>query len=246
MKLQTLMTNLVMGSLGNLPIFGEGTGTPQDQAYHRVAVASNQALTEFYTRFAIRSRTLLLEAIDGRFTYLLSPEYAVNSGVPGSPKYILDSPEDPWTLMDILWIQRVVDDCGREAWINASAKTRRENESLGRVFVPESNVVQLAHPKTGEQYTIEYRGAPTLIDLEETDIDVLKEVEIPLPIVYTTAFQEKVSALIYRSLNGQENTAKGSELTLSSEMGNQKLEERNVDNKETATYNERFSAGGWV
>ena len=243
MKFSTLMTTLASGSLGNLPIFGEGTGVPQDQAYVRTAVAVNQALTEFYTRFAIRNRTLIFEAIDGRFQYPLDPMYAYNSGVAGDPKYILDSLEDPWLEMDILWINRVLDDCGREAWVNATARTPRENQPIGRVFVTESNVVQLSYPKAGHQYTVEYRGAPELLDPETIDPDVD---EFMLPTVYVPAFVEKVSALIYRSLNGQENTAKGAELTMSSEIVQTKLEDKNVDNKESATYNERFSLNGWI
>lgn len=245
MKLDTLMTTLCFGSLGNLPIFGEGTGTPQDQAFTRVIVAANQAMTEFYTRFAIRSRTLVVEAIDGRSSYPLDPMYAVNSGIPGSPKYILDNVDDPWLTMDILWVTRVIDDCGTELWVNASATARKTNEHLGRVFFPEVNLMMLADPKQGDQYMVEYRGAPALVDPAAVGTD-WDAVEFSLPSVYEPAFVEKVSGLIYRSLNGQENTAKGAELVMSSEVGSRKLEEQNVDNKETATYNERFHIGGWV
>lgn len=235
MTLDDLFKDLSFGPAANLALMGEGSGITPETSYPRVINAINASLTELYTRFQIRQKTIVVRAIEGRYLYPLEKIHAFTDVTPGIDKFIMDSVDAPF-VGDILQIQLVSGAFGELTSIND------RNASSRTVFIPSASTLQLVDPGFDEEFMVEYRAGHPKLALETTN---LASIKVDVPQVYLPAFLEHVAGKIYQSLNGAENTAKGIEHLQEFERlcGNHEI--RNTDASHQSSSNERPAINGW-
>lgn len=235
MTLDDLFKDLSFGPAANLALMGEGSGITPETSYPRIINAINASLTELYTRFQIRQKTIVVRAIEGRYLYPLKRVHAFTDPTPGFDKFIMDGVGDLF-MEDILQIQLVSGAFGELTNIND------RNSNFQTVFIPSASTIQLVEPGINEEFMVEYRAGHPKLALETTD---LASVQVDVPQVYLPAFLEHVAGKIYQSLNGAENTAKGTEHLQEFERlcGNHEI--RNTDASHQSSSNDRPAINGW-
>ena len=113
MTLDDLFRSLSYGELSNLSMSGEGSGTIVEPKHGQVIQATNDALKDMFSRLVLRESELVIRTHDFKNLYYLRKEHAMSDPTVGPLKYILDTPDDPFTG-DLVKVLRVSNEIGEE------------------------------------------------------------------------------------------------------------------------------------
>jgi len=242
MTLQDIFDQLSYGELSQLSIGGEAPGVISETNFARVAAHVRLGLTALYTRFNLK---------EGRAVFRLQP---------GKLQYVLDSNEDVFFLVDntgvefsddILKIERVVTQSGRELAINDKANAMS-------CTTPSANVLRLPMDLTGHSgtvpdelrtssLTVQYRANHPAITVPDTGF-IPNRVPIELPDSHLYALLMFVASRVNNpvGMSGDHSAShSGNNYYMKYLEAVQTLENQNleVDDGET---NMRLRRNGWA
>ena len=201
MTLDDLFRSLSYGELSNLSMSGEGSGTIVEPKHGQVIQATNDALKDMFSRLVLRESELVIRTHDFKNLYYLRKEHAMSDPTVGPLKYILDTPDDPFTG-DLVKVLRVSNEIGEELPMG-------DAEQWASVFLPQFDCVQFNHPGYGQVFGVIYQAYhPTLVSGGD---DYLQQ-EVLVPPMLMESLRIKIAHLIFSSMSGQEYGTKAQSL----------------------------------
>ncbi|UKL14823.1 hypothetical protein C121_90 [Stenotrophomonas phage C121] len=156
MTLDDLYKQLSFGVLSSLALAGSGDGTIRDNKKPAIVSFANEALLRIYTRFRLKTNTVLIEMVPHITHYHLLNRFAQTNEDSIEPyRYIIDTPGEPF-IQDVIKVLGVYNSLGRNLVLSNLA------EDLS-VFIPEPTIVQIPNPIGGVALGVEYQAMhPTL------------------------------------------------------------------------------------
>ena len=239
MFLSDLFEQLTIGEMSQLNLGGAHNNQGiQPQDYPKVIPHINLALIELYKRFDLKKREVFIQQYDHINTYYLRSKYSKTVGTE-STLYIEDTAFNPF-LDDVLRIEKVIDEDGKELYVNQEDSAHYETEYS--VYTPEFDAIQIPYPSDDNQCIVTYRAAQPKIASTITDPTV---VEVNIPLALLEGF------LLY--VGGRVNMNRGTELSLNEgqlfmsffEKSMKKVENLNLKNS-TDTLNHKLDINGWA
>lgn len=181
MLLREIFELLTYGELANTILGGDDTQSaiPADK-YNQIIPAINAALDALHARFELRFNSVMIQQKDQVFTYVID---AKNAGT-----YLVSSENGTYSN-DLIRIDRVVDSCGKNVFVN------KEHE-CSSVILPTYNSVEFPTAKEGEIYNVIYQAKHPQILM--TGADVLDQT-VDLPANFLEAFMAYVGYRIYKN-----------------------------------------------
>lgn len=199
MRLCDYLQQLSYAELSNLRVGKDGTGNginPSKIPY--VVNCINEGLLRLYSRFVLKTNSVLVELNEVRTRYHLSSKHSwLNADEDDknnpefSDKYLMDDPEHPFTD-DIIKILNVVSTEGVEVPLN-------NHSSPISVFTPVYDVLEVPMTVDGVVLTVVYQAKHVHLDFEKDP-----EQEINLPESLLGALSAYVAYLVYSNMNTQE------------------------------------------
>lgn len=195
--------DLSYGHLANLKVGGEGMGNIPDTHQERILALVNSGVKKLASRFVVREESLVLRGTKGKLDYSLVPERADNNAELGE-KYITDTAEAPFTdrIQSVLII---LDENDEELILN-------NREIQGSVMIKGKTELRFSEMDKDQTFEVIYQ--PHSEPLETVDPDQ----EIILPEVLYEALEAYVGQRVLGSMNGEEHSAKASELLMTYEL----------------------------
>lgn len=236
MKLRQVYDALENLHLESLSLSSEGAGI-QEIDIPKINTAINQAITDIYNDFNIRTDEVFLRVINGMKTYKLSSLYAdSNTESTELVRWIVDSEFKPFKD-DIKYIKRVVNTCGEPIQMNDP------NYCYG-VFTPSFDTIQLSNEvlNCDKFLSIIYAVNPQLIPTgTDTDID---NTEIDLPQNLLNLLILSTCAYIFKSKGNREMYSKG--INYKNEYEQEKTKIINLGlYADNFNETDNFEQGGW-
>ncbi len=214
MKLNSLLRELAIGELSNLPVVLNKDIDPDKVDV--VVSAINTALRDLFTRLPLRESEVIVQSYDWKNLYPIRVEHAVMNSTPNPLKYILDTPTMPFTG-DLVRITGVCNEIGKALPVN-------DAEGWASVFLPSHDVVQFNHPGAGQVFTVQYQALHPLVqDSGEGFLDQ----EILVPAVLIELLKLKVAHTLISPMSGQDHLAKAQYLEATYEGKLDLLERKN-------------------
>lgn len=239
MTLADIFEYLTYGELSQLKIGNlnpkASESKPSEEDYALIMSHINMALKAVYKRFFLSSREMIVQIYDHIQIYTLDRRWAVtNHDSKEKPKYIVDSPLDPF-LDDLLKIEQVFNEGGEEMFLNDLTEP-------WSVFTPRYNQVQIPFPEKHNSMVIHYRAShPTLKytkDMKPEHIEVLLPEAMLEPVLFYIAHR------IFAGMNDDMNQ-EGNNYLQKYEQSCQQLEKLGL--QITPHYgNLRLDNKGWV
>lgn len=198
MDFREFTNRLALGELSNLSVTDEN-----DKSEIRVSDRAsimfhlNRGLVNLFTRFMLLEKDVLIRVSAGTTNYFLRKEFAVSNQEDVPIKYIIDTVASPFKE-DVIKITEVFNSVG------VALPVDQEDEPYS-LYLPEYDCLQIPNIYDGEFYSVVYQAKHPNI----TGIDSGQEIHVPL--IFEEALQYYVAAKIFTNMNGQDNTAKGSE-----------------------------------
>lgn len=234
MLLKDLLESLKYSELG-ATTFGKVKDNSEDD---RVISYINSGLVEFYSKYDLLEKDVLIRGILGLNKYTLSDKYALtntNSSLPVYSRYILDTVENPF-INDVIRIKNIYKN-ERELLINVKGK-------VNSAYLISPNTFQILEIDHIDLLNVSYFASHPVIFNSGFE-NYLQQV-IELPIVFQIAFKAYIGYSYYNSLSGQGQSAKGqeyynrylSEIDICTKKGLLDTSETFIDNN--------FSEMGWV
>lgn len=231
MLLSDFFQSLSFNEFANLSLSSEGSGQISVDKVPRIISNINDALLDLCARFILFEKELVVQSIIAQTLYPLRVEYAVTNATSTEEKYIIDTPEEPFTD-DIITITYVKNEVGHKLPLN-------DDHDFFSVFTPQFDTVQLTHTGFSQAYFIGYQAQHPVLDVNG---DLTQKIEIPN--VMATVLRYKVAAIVFSGMAGQEYTNKVQELDSKYEAGCALLKERGlVDGLETDSNNKLHLRG---
>lgn len=234
MRLATLLKDLSLGHLSDLPAAGVGDGTIEPQFQPKVLVRVGDALRTLYTRFPLQMKTLVVEAVDGVYQYPLRCEYAQTSASGQVNKFIKDTVAEPF-IEDVLGIEHVYNSEHEELPLNV----RGDAMSL---YTPGFDILQIDRPVGGERFHVEYRAAHAPIE-PNVDVEVF---EVRVPLAAHSALKLLIAQLVHEGAGNEGSLTKASQFKALYDEECGRLELANTFNQSIVDTNTSFERGGWV
>lgn len=167
MILQDLLDRLTYGELSTIAIGGKEHGGVQQKHMKEVLMHVEAALTAIYKRFPIRTKEVLIQCSARIQTYHLHSKHSWLSGS-HRDKYIIDSDSHPF-LDDVLLVNNIYDELGREVWMNDSSKYWSINMISDLSF-------QIPYPDDENALSVIYKASPEkfpkLVDPSTYEVDI--------------------------------------------------------------------------
>lgn len=166
MLLQEVFDQLCVAELNNISVVDQVTKQINPEDYRKVATAINAGLTQLHTRFLLRKGILDLELQPDVETYQLATRnFIPANGVAVGAKCIVPTVD---FRDNLLKIQQVITDCGRELSINNHSTFFSVQEtSLDTIVVPSN----LYHDHKVRKLRIVYRQNHKMIPACCDDLD---------------------------------------------------------------------------
>lgn len=200
MKLQSIFDQLTSGEFSQLNIGGAGQGVIDDTNMDKVVAHINLGLTDLFTRFELKSGTVILKLLMGQTTYPMTSKRAVSkyrTTIPAMPDpYIMDSTAAPFRD-DVLLMERVYTDGDFELPLNRlDTSNSLLTSAMDRLEVPQAIVNKsLALPKVliTNNLRIVYRANHPTLDINAGGFDP-ERLDIELPQSHFTALMYFVAS----------------------------------------------------
>lgn len=167
----------------------------------RILPTINSALRQLYIEHRIEQRDVVLRTNVGTSLYYLRPEHAVTHPDPLIEKYLIDSPERPFTG-NLVRIDQVLDEDERLVF------AEHLNPLGGLVRRPSWDCLAFSNPQDDKEYLVRYRvSAPTMTEGQDDDA-----VQMALPPGYADLLRLQVAARLYGQQKTQESVVKAGQL----------------------------------
>lgn len=207
--LQQIIDDLCQGEYKQLN-FGQGAGVINDENINAIVSHVNVGLTDIYSRFELRFKTIKIQLQTDQTEYFLTSKSALNGKKQVAPLFIIDSVDNKFND-DILQIVGVKTDCGTNLVLNSfSHKFSISTPSFNRLQVP----IQIVNKKeflpenlkTDNLY-VTYKSNHPILDLNGSCFNA-ERTPIDLPMTHYTALLYFCAARALRpaGLNQQFNT----------------------------------------
>lgn len=165
MRLSELFDYLNYGELSQLSIGGNDQGVLDLSNQAAVITHINLGLVELYKRFPIKLREVTVQQIEYLTTYHLDARYALsnphNTDNGSFPKYIIDSPFEPFTD-DVLLIEAISDEACEWYTLNDESDCRT-------IITNGAASINTPDPASEAALFIHYRAAPEKISVSVAD-----------------------------------------------------------------------------
>lgn len=239
MNVNDLLSRLSFAQLSNTEAGNGANGNIRIKRLGKINTYVNEALMRLYTRFILKTRTVIIDTDEGVTEYRLTPEHALSNADPLNEEdrkvfyFILDSKEDPFTG-NIISILSVSNELGFDLPLN-------DPDNPWSVTIPEYNMVEIPRPLQGKGYTITYQARHPEVDCVNRP---LQTVEIP-PFL-EGALQAYIAYLWYSDMNTQEAVANAQKnLQLYEQICNEAIA-KDLSASTIASYGTKFSRRGFV
>jgi len=173
MLLSEIFEHLNYGELAQVSLAGAEEEGIVSGAYPAIISHLNMALITLYTRFPLRIREVQIQLYSSITEYQLKASFATNSGSLESPKYLIDTANDPF-LARILKVERVETD---DPKIVDDLPLNDLTEETS-VHTTAYNTLKVPTPNDTDILTVHFRAAPDKIIAAGLDPET---VEIPIP-----------------------------------------------------------------
>lgn len=192
-------------------------------------------LTALHTRFVLREREVTINTYDALSFYPLDSRYSVNSTGPEYPKFIQDTPENPFTD-DIIQVRAIWDECGEKIPLNAQ-------DDPCSAFMTNYKTLQYPQSADGNTIFVTYQANHTpipdnIVDPHDVEIFIPDYLREPL-YLYVTA------RLLSRSAN-LEVRANSQQIMLQYNTMCDNLDRKNTLNIQDNSVNSKLEKAGWV
>lgn len=240
MKLNEFLKKLSYAELSNLDIGNSGKGSIPTEDIPTVVGYINDGLLRLYSRFVLKTNSLILECNEYRTRYHLSSKHSwLNAEEDDyddpefSDKYIRDDPEHPF-CDDIIKILTVYSSFNKPLPLN-------DHGNPQSVFTPVFDILELQHTMPNLALSVVYQAKHPVLDFE-----VDPEQEINLPDFLFSALSAYVAYLYYGNLNTQEAIANSQKYY---SQYNQLIAEAIEQDLVSSSYSEtntKFHKRGWL
>lgn len=171
MKIKRIIEHLQNGVLSKINLGGNTEMGITSYNYPTVISAIELGLLELNQLFNLQQREVFLKQEDHIYVYHLDVKYAQTNTASTEPyKYILDSVNNPFNG-DILRIESVYDELGREFSLNDSS-------NCDSLYTPSLTSIQVPRPNKENSLSVIYSAGS--VELRKTGADVLEQ-EVYLP-----------------------------------------------------------------
>lgn len=237
MTLQELLQQLAHGELSNLSLVKDGAIT--EESIPKVLDSINQGLTDLHTRFRLMEKELHVLCFASKTLYPLRKKNAVSDPTPYEPKYILDTPDYPYTG-DLIQILSVTDERGYQVTVNDSGR-------YGSVFIPRFDTVQVTNPTNDKMLAITYQAKhPTIRLLDDLCCSAFLDQEIVVHPILEEALRLRIAYRTYSPMDRKEQAAKVALLDQKYEMLCMEAENRNLINGAAFSTTWKLESRGFV
>ncbi len=236
-QLSTLFEDLSYGQLSNLALSNEGSGTILEESRPKLILYLNDALTNLYSRFTLRTKEVLIKQYKHITNYRLSMKYAMSQHEPeaeGYP-YIMDLMGEPF-VEDVIKILAVRNSTGYKYPLN-------DVERPDSVFTPQYNLIQVPYPIEGMAMSVIYQAKHREMKLEELTEDEPEGFEIP-DVLYG-ALKSYIAYSVFSHMNTQESSAKAQEHLALYEATCSSVEDKDLVSTSISTTEGKFEIRGW-
>lgn len=202
MKLRDLVAQLSHGELSSFSFASDNPGSIKAEFLPKVISAINSSLTDLYTRFILSEKELHVLCLANKTQYALRPEFATMNPTMGVPKYILDTPDYPFTG-DLIRILAVTDEIGNAATIN-------DVGIRGSLYIPRYDTIQVSDPSNDKLLSVLYQARHSTLIVENPD-DIyfdLMEQDIIIPPVLEEPLRIRTACNIFSPMDRKEQAAK--------------------------------------
>jgi hypothetical protein len=238
MTLQDIFNWLKYGELAHLGLYDSATGEVTEENKPKIISHIILGLRDLHTKFPLKEREVAIQQYDYITKYYLKKEYAItnpNETPDGKPKYIVDSPLNPFTG-DILRIDQVFDEYGTEMPIN-------EPSNIFSVFTPAYNILQIPRAVKDNAVFVTYRADHAKIPLDVTD---LAGTEIEIPDSHTQALLFFVAGRLFASMNHPEGSPLSAEYQMKYMNEVAQIIQQNLSLEYTSQTRLDIRREGWV
>lgn len=235
MNVLELFRQLSYGELSNLSIGSEGVGSINEEKRANLISYTNEALLRLYSRFVLRENDLILKLHDHITNYHFLKKFAQTNTEPceGMTLYIIDQPHDPFEE-DLIKVLRVVDaDTQADLVLNDEGNPHS-------LFTPQPNTLQVPTPVTDQVLGIVYQARHPIIAYDDF------EACIELPVVLHGPLKAFIAHMVFKFMNGQENSAKATEYLAIYDALCNEVVERDLVNSSSSTTTYKFEDRGFA
>lgn len=231
--LEELFKTLSHGPLSNLAMSNDGDGTIATGSQGKLIDYVNEGLLRLYSKFTLSEKELIIRMIEGVTNYYIMARFSQTGHADGSsdPVYIMDA-LDPFQD-DFIKVLRVVGPDGRDLPLN-------DSENVYSVFTPRVEQLQIPHPIEAATLSVIYQAKH-----KKLEYGVLSQ-KIWLPESMAEALRYFVAHKVYSHMNGQENSAKGSEHYAMFQSLIGETVENDLANSSVSNTNTNFDRKGWI
>jgi hypothetical protein len=138
--------------------------------YHQLITHINLGLKDLYTKFWLSTGEVILDLVDEKEFYKLSPRFAVTNTESPEAKYIMDSLDNPFTG-NVAKIEEIYDESGCKQPLN-------DLSAEYSYYTSAYNVLQVPLPNDNNQIAVMYRAThPKIVysgdmNPEEVEVDI--------------------------------------------------------------------------
>jgi hypothetical protein len=201
MNVGELFQRLSYGELSNLSLGSDGAGEIESSQQNRIVACTNKALVELYSIFTHNLNCIRVEEQEGLTRYELATRFALSNEDPDDlfPRYIQDSLLEPFAgdVMKIISVEEVYEPPSYVMGVAQPLVQAPEIRLLGY------NKFMVKNPKAGRLLDVTYQVKHPTLSLPADPTE-----EIHLVPLLEEALEVRVAAMIYHSMNGEENVMK--------------------------------------
>ena len=248
MKLSEIFSQLVYGELSQTNLGEHVSGVPTEANQAQILSHINLGVSDLHKRFLLKEGRLTLALQTGRYTYPLTPAYAVSTLESlETTRYIVDTALEPFTG-DVNKIEQVHTSYPFELGLNDEADEYScFTPSTSTLRVAEDIVdgaSDLTEQLVTSTLTVVYRTNPKKIIYVPAE-DTLDDIEVDLPFTHLVALLYYVASRVHNPIGMSNEFHAGNSWAAKYEMECLRLDGFNlqVDRSSSST---RFERNGYV
>lgn len=247
MKLKYILQQLTVGEFSQVN-FGSGPGVIDENSYTTLMAHLNLALSALYKRFKIKEGFINVKLDESIDLYTLNSKHSFLTPVlPGVPKYLLDTPSNPF-INNANKIERIVSMQGADFPLDVpNNKFSFRMVSLNSFIAPPAVFKEqsaLDERYKGDVVTVYYRVGHT--PLTDRVVFVEPEVtEIDIPDIYVEALLYFIASRVHNPIGMSNEFHEGNNYAAKYEAECQRLESKGLQMNDSLDLS-RFTRNGWV
>jgi hypothetical protein len=233
MNVAELFRRLSYGELANLAMGMKGSGSIEASSQDRLVHYTNEVLLRLHSRFPLREEALIVKLKEWVTTYYFATRYCESNPnkIPGDPIYIMDA-ASPYQEDHIKTMEVYHQTLGRLPLNDAG--------NIHSVYTPSPQALQVPNPSNEVELEVVYQCRHPVLAYG----DLSQEIVLPPPL--EGALTAGVGAMVYSSMNGPENTAKGLQLEQRYEQICREVQGHDLVNESVSGTNTKFNDRGFV